>query len=157
MKIDPETITVTKVESPAMAISFVHKDARYHIWVNQENGEIQGSLSITERPILYKNSIHPRGHPEYFLIRYLDATAKGNAAICAQLIELAQPKIALARAEVAARLQAERDTEAKRVQELKWLDAAIARLDHNDGREIEFNDVMTVLEFAQRMRAEGRE
>jgi hypothetical protein len=38
---------------------------------------------------------------------------------------------------------------------VRWLDEAIARLDSDDGREIDFNDVMTVLEFAKRMRADN--
>lgn len=156
MKLDPATVSVSNVDpdkSSKIGIGFTTPDARYHFWWIEGDNRIDRGIG-QKGPTLYKNSVHPHGHPEHFKTRYLDATSKSNAAICQKAIELAQPLIVSARAELERQKQDEASEQAREAQRVKWLDEAIARLDNNDGGEIDFNDVMTVVEFAKRMRAD---
>ena len=88
---------------------------RYHVWIEDNKGEPVRPYRAEPRghhgPVLYLNPLRDikHGQPGYFQTRYLDPTAKANAAMVAEALERAEREGMLEQA-----LQAERDHQAER-------------------------------------------
>lgn len=109
-----------KVHGMGLCAGFTIAGDRYHVWLNPEG------TALKDKPILYKNPINIKKHqPGYYECKHLDATAKVNAALIAELLASIDPERAWAdyRAEQAAE-EAKLKAEAKARKDRETLEQA---------------------------------